>query len=141
MSSPLCADAIAGSDRADRWGRSQRSSSFRKGGGRSRLSHSRREPRRGRGSPLWRRRLFAEVLSRSIDQPAAHCDCDGVCPRACPELAKQVVHVRLDRLLREEQMRGDLMVEEPVGDEFENFELALGRGLLDLGDRQEGVLE
>jgi hypothetical protein len=49
--------------------------------------------------------------------------------------------VRLDRLLRDEQMRGDLMVEEPVGDEFENFELALGGGLLDLGDRQVGVFE
>jgi hypothetical protein len=53
-------------------------------------------------------------------------------PRAGLQLGEQVAHVRLDRLLREEEADTDLAVHEAVGDELEHLDLARRRLLLEL---------
>jgi len=53
-------------------------------------------------------------------------------PRAGLQLGEQVAHVRLDRLLREEEPDADLAVHEAVGDELEHLDLARRRLLLEL---------
>jgi len=53
-------------------------------------------------------------------------------PRAGLQLRQQVAHVRLDRLLREEESHSDLAVHEAVGDQLEHLDLACGRLLLEL---------
>src|SRR5205809_1602891 len=53
-------------------------------------------------------------------------------PRAGLKLRQQVAHMRLDRLLREEEADADLAVHEAVGDQLEHLDLARRRLLLEL---------
>jgi hypothetical protein len=53
-------------------------------------------------------------------------------PRAGLQLREQVAHVRLDRLLREEEANADLAVHQAIGDQLEHLDLARGRLLLEL---------
>jgi len=46
-----------------------------------------------------------------------------------------MAHVRLDRLLREEEADADLAVDEPVGDQLEHLDLTRRRLLLELLQR------
>jgi len=64
------------------------------------------------------------------DQPAPQPDGDGMGARARLELGEQVADVRLDGLLGEKQPLADLPVDEAVGDELEDLDLARGRLLL-----------
>src|SRR5215207_1149883 len=52
------------------------------------------------------------------------------------QLGQKVADVRLDRLLREEEALADLPVDKPVGDELEDFDLAIRRLLLELAERR-----
>jgi hypothetical protein len=45
-----------------------------------------------------------------------------------PELGEQVVDVRLDRSLADEQLSGDLAVSPAVADEHQNLTLTAGQG-------------
>lgn len=51
------------------------------------------------------------------------------------QLGQQVSHVRLDRLLGEEETNADVSVHEALRDELEDFDLASGRLLLELLER------
>ena len=72
------------------------------------------------------------------DEPAPEANGDGVGSGPGLELGEQVANVRLDRLLREEEAGTDLTVDEPVGNELKNFQLATRRLLLDAERRTEG---
>src|SRR5690348_5722230 len=55
--------------------------------------------------------------------------------RARLELREQVAHVRFHRFLREEELLADLAVDEPVGDELQDLDLAPSGLLLELAKR------
>ena len=53
-------------------------------------------------------------------------------PRAGLKLGEQVAHVRLHRLLAEEEALADLTVDEALGDQLQHLDLAVRRLLLEL---------
>ena len=63
------------------------------------------------------------------NEPTPEADRYGVGSTSRLKLREQVAHMRLDRLLREEEPLADLAVHEPVRDELENLDLA-GRRIL-----------
>ena len=66
------------------------------------------------------------------DEPTPEANRYGVGSATRLKLREQVPHVRLDRLLREEESLADLAVHEAVGDELKNLDLACCRILTDL---------
>jgi hypothetical protein len=76
----------------------------------------------------------------SADQPTPEANGYGVGSAARLQLGEQVSHVRLHRLLGQEETLADLTVDEPVGDELQDLDLAGGGILLVLarGRRREG---
>ena len=78
------------------------------------------------------------------NEPTPEANGYGVGSAARLKLREQVPHVRLDRLLREEESLTDLAVDQPVGDELEDLDLARRRLLLELpecrrrGERDDG---
>ena len=70
------------------------------------------------------------------DDAAAIADGDRVGPGAGLQLREQMAHVRLDRLLREEEALADLAVDEAVSDELQHLDLAHRRLLLELAHRR-----
>ncbi len=65
------------------------------------------------------------------NEPAAEADRHRVSPRTGLKLRKQVTHVRLHRLLRQEESLTDLAVNEAVGDELAHLDLPRRRLLLE----------
>jgi hypothetical protein len=55
--------------------------------------------------------------------------------RASPELAEHVMDVRLHRLLREDELGGDLAVEQSVCDQLQDLNLAIRQRLPQRGLR------
>lgn len=75
------------------------------------------------------------------NEPTPEANGYGVGSAARLKLRKQMPHVRLDGLLGEEEPLSDLAVDEPVGDELQNLDLARRGLLLELaegGRRSEG---
>jgi hypothetical protein len=70
------------------------------------------------------------------DQAAAEADGDRMGTAPGLELREQMPNMALHRLLREEQANPDLPVNEPVGDQLENLDLARRRFLLELRHRR-----
>ena len=66
------------------------------------------------------------------DDAAAKADGYSVGARARLELGEQVAHVRLHRLLRQEETMPDLAIHEAVRDQLQDFDLTIGRLLLEL---------
>src|SRR5262249_43977900 len=66
---------------------------------------------------------------------AAEADGDCMGARAGLQLGEQVAHVRLHRLLREEEPLADLAVDQAVRDQLEHLDLAHRRLLLELAER------
>jgi len=66
------------------------------------------------------------------NEPTPEADRYGVGSAARLKLREQVAHVRLDRLLREEEALADLTVHEPVGDELQNLDFTRSGILADL---------
>lgn len=64
---------------------------------------------------------------RLLDESAPEANGHGVGSRARMQLRKQVADVRLDRLLRQEELPADLAIREAVGDELQHLELPRGR--------------
>jgi hypothetical protein len=71
----------------------------------------------------------------SADDAAAEADGDRVCARTRLQLREEMPHVRLHRLLREEESLTDLAVHEAVGDQLEHLDLPHRRLLLELAQR------
>ena len=79
---------------------------------------------------------FDRFLSGGLgDEAAAETDRDrvGAAPRL--QLREEVPHVRLDRLLGEEEPLADLAVDEALRDQLEDFDLAHRRLLLQFAER------
>lgn len=91
----------------------------------------------------WRRETAAAVVrawwGRLLgDKPAPEANSYGVSSRPSLKLGEQVTDVRLDRLLREEEAGADLTVDETVGNELKDLQLAARRLLLDAERHTEG---
>ena len=71
------------------------------------------------------------------DDAAAIADGDRMCPGTGLQLREQMTHVRLDRLLREEEALADLTVHETVSNELEHLDLTHCRLLLKLAQRRD----
>lgn len=69
------------------------------------------------------------------DQTAAEADGDRVGAGARLELREQMADVRLHRLLGEKQTVTDLAIHEAVRDQLKDFDLPIGRLLLELAQR------
>ena len=67
-----------------------------------------------------------------LNEPTPEANRYGVGSTSRLKLREQVAHMRLDRLLREEEALADLTVHEPVGDELQNLDLARCGILADL---------
>ena len=65
------------------------------------------------------------------NEPTPEANRYGVGSTSCLKLREQVPHVRLDRLLGEEEPLADLAVHETFGDELEHLDLARRRLLLE----------
>src|SRR5579871_2164880 len=80
-----------------------------------------------RNATVWRMRLGSiRPAGGLLDQPVAQAERGGMRAVLRVELEADVVDVRLDRLVRERQRLGDLLVDQPVRDQLEHFGLALG---------------
>ena len=79
----------------------------------------------------WRHR-DADGLLELRNEPTPEANRYGVGSAARLKLRQEMAHVRLDRLLGEEQPLADLPVDETVGDELENLQLTGRRLLLEL---------
>jgi hypothetical protein len=79
-----------------------------------------------------RRRSRPVRLSPLGDQAAPEAHGYRVGPRPRLQLGKQVAHVGLDGLLREEEPHADLAVDEAVRDQLEHLDLTRRRLLLEL---------
>jgi hypothetical protein len=66
------------------------------------------------------------------NEPTPEANGYGVGSAARLKLRQEVANVRLDRFLREEETLADLPVDEAVGDELEDLDLARRRLLLEL---------
>ena len=66
------------------------------------------------------------------NEPTPEANRYGVGSAARLKLREQVAHVRLDRLLREEEALADLTVHESVGDELQNLDFTRSGILADL---------
>ena len=66
------------------------------------------------------------------NEPTPEANRYGVGSTSRLKLREQVAHMRLDRLLREEEALADLTVHEPVGDELQNLDLTRCGILADL---------
>ena len=73
----------------------------------------------------------ADCLALS-NEPTPEANGYGVGSAARLKLRQQMADVRLDGLLREEEPLADLAVDESVGDELEDLDLARRRLLLEL---------
>jgi hypothetical protein len=76
--------------------------------------------------------MLTEVL---CDEPTPEADSYGVGSTSCLKLRQQMAHVRLHRLLGEEQSLADLAIDETVCHELQHLDLAGGRILTDLAGR------
>jgi hypothetical protein len=76
--------------------------------------------------------MLTEVLR---NEPTPEADSYGVGSTSCLKLRQQMAHVRLHRLLGEEQVLADLAIDETVRHELQHLDLAGGRILTDLAGR------
>lgn len=83
--------------------------------------------------------VTSEDEGASADQPTPEADGYGVGSAARLKLCEEVSDVRLHRLLGEEEPLADLAVDQPVGDELQDLDLASRRILFVLarGRRRE----
>jgi hypothetical protein len=81
--------------------------------------------------------MLTDVLR---NEPTPEADSYGVGSTSCLKLRQQMAHVRLHRLLGEEQSLADLAIDETVCHELEHLDLAGGRVLAELtrSGRREG---
>ena len=78
---------------------------------------------------------------RLRNEPTPEANGYGVGSASRLKLREQMTDMGLHRLLGEEQVLSDLTIDEPVGDELEDLDLAGGRLLLELSEsrrRREG---
>ena len=68
----------------------------------------------------------------SRNEPTPEADGYGVGSASCLKLRQEMADVRLDRLLRQEELLADLAVDEAVRDELEHLDLTRRRLLLEL---------
>jgi hypothetical protein len=73
---------------------------------------------------------------RLTDQAAAEADRDRVGARTGLKLGQKVTHVALDSFLGEEKALADLAIDQSVGHELQNLDLAHRRLLLELTERR-----
>ena len=74
------------------------------------------------------------------DQAAAEADRDRMGARTGLKLGQKVTHVALDGLLGQEEALADLAIDQSVGHELQNLDLAHRRLLLELTERRgEGM--
>jgi hypothetical protein len=67
-----------------------------------------------------------------LNEPTPEADSYGVGSTSCLKLRQEMAHVRLHRLLGEEESLADLAVDEAVSDELQDLDLAGGRILAEL---------
>jgi hypothetical protein len=67
-----------------------------------------------------------------LNEPTPEADSYGVGSTSCLKLRQEMAHVRLHRLLGEEESLADLAVDEAVSDELQDLDLASGRILAEL---------
>ena len=81
-----------------------------------------------------RQRQGSDGAEDSGNEPTPEANGYGVGSAARLKLRQQMADVRLDGLLREEQALPDLSIDEAVGDELEDLDLAGGGFLLELAE-------
>jgi hypothetical protein len=73
---------------------------------------------------------------RLADKAAAEADRDRMGARTGLKLGQEVTHVALDGLLGQEEALADLAIDQSVGNELQNLDLAHRRLLLELTERR-----